>query len=283
VHYRFKSASSILLNLSQTESNIGSNGHPMKITDKFFRIAVAMMAFVIGGCSSGRNPLKTFTYPSAAEKSKHLIVFLRGMGGAWGCLMKPHACFETLGFVETVRRKKLPFDMVAPDLNFSYYEKRTLVERLTQDVIQPARAGGYDKIWLAGVSMGGLGAILYSQKAAEPVDGILLLGPYLGERAILTEISKAGGLKYWNPGPYDEEKDWQRMVWDWLKKAGENPAETIPLYLGVGLDDLFYEGQKLLADALPPENVIAVSGGHRLSTFKKIWDIFLDSNRLNQP
>jgi pimeloyl-ACP methyl ester carboxylesterase len=250
----------------------------IKITHKFFRLAVALMAFFIGGCSSGRRPLKTITYPSAAEKSKHLIVFLRGMGGAWGCLMKPHACFEALGFVEAVRRRKLPFDMVAPDLNFSYYEKRTLVERLTQDVIQPARSGGYDKIWLVGVSMGGLGAILYRGKAATSVDGILLLGPYLGERALLAEISTAGGLKYWNPGPYDEEKDWQRMVWDWLKAYSRQPEDRIPLYLGVGRDDLFYEGQKLLADALPPENVIAVSGGHRLSTFKKIWDIFLDRN-----
>lgn len=253
----------------------------MKIAHQFFRIAVALMAFFIGGCSSGRKPLQTLTYSSTAERSKHLIVFLRGMGGAWGCLIEPHKCFETLGFVEAVQEKRLPFDMVAPDLNFTYYEKRTLVERLTQDVIKPAKAVGYEKIWLVGVSMGGLGAILYRVKAAEPVDGVLLLGPYLGEPSILAEISKVGGLKKWNPGPYGGEKDWQRMVWDGLKQAGEHPDEPIPLYLGVGLDDLFYEGQKLLADALPPDRVIAVSGGHKLSTFKKIWDIFLDRNMLD--
>lgn len=252
----------------------------MKISHKIFRLAVALMAFVIGGCSSGRKPLKTITYPSAAEKSRHLIVFLRGMGGAWGCLMSPHTCFETLGFVEAIREKKLPFDMVAPDLDFSYYEKATLVDRLTQDVIRPARAGGYEKIWLVGVSMGGLGAILYREKAPEPVDGILLLGPYLGERPLQAEISKAGGLQKWMPGTYDGEKDWQRMLWDGLKQYCKRPDGQALLYLGLGLDDLFYEGQKLLADALPPDRVIAAAGGHRLSTFKKIWDIFLDRNIL---
>lgn len=253
----------------------------MRISHKFFRLVVALMAFVIGGCGSGRKPLKTISYPSGTEKGKHLIVFLRGMGGARGCLIKPCNCFETLGFVEAVQKRKIPFDMMAPDLNFSYYKQRTLVERLNLDVISPAKAGGYKKIWFVGVSMGGLGSILYLLHSGMPIDGVLLLGPYLGEPSILTEISKAGGLKKWNSGIYDGNIDWQRMVWDWLKKACEYPAQTIPLYLGVGRDDLFYEGQTLLADLLPPDRVITVSGGHSFGTFKKIWDIFLDKNILN--
>ncbi len=253
----------------------------MKLSHKVFRLVVALMAFFIGGCGSGRKPLKTVTYPCGAAQGRHLIVFLRGMGGARGCLVKPCNCFETLGFVEAVQKKKIPFDMTAPDLNFAYYKQRTLVERLNLDVIGPAKAKGYEKIWLVGVSMGGLGSILYLLHSELSIDGILLLGPYLGEPSILTEISVAGGLKKWDPGTYDGNIDWQRMVWDRLKRICEHPAETIPLYLGVGQDDLFYEGQKLLADSLPPDRVITVPGGHRLGTFKKIWDIFLGRNILD--
>jgi hypothetical protein len=173
--------------------------------------------------------------------------------------------------------------MVAPNTHFGYYKDRTLEERLTQDVIRPAKAKGYERIWLAGASMGGLGSILYLRKHPDYIDGVLLLGPYLGNGAMVSEISKAGGLREWNPGPYDGEKDWQRLVWDWLKQCCENPAARAPIYLGIGRKDRYYEAQKLLADGLPPERVITVDGGHDPVTFRKIWEIFLDKQMLGHP
>lgn len=254
----------------------------MKMTPVILRVAAALIAFLSGGCvGNGHKPLETLTYRTEPVKNKHLIVFLRGMGGTWRCPWEPHKCFESEGFVEAVRKRSLPFDMVAPNAHFGYYKDRTLIERLTQDVILPAKAKGYEKIWLAGVSMGGLGAILYLIKHSENIDGVLLLGPYLGDASIVAEISKAGGLKQWNPGPYDNEKDWQRFIWDWLKQNCANPAGKVPIYLGTGNEDLYYDAQKLLADCLPQDRVIIIAGKHRLSTFKRIWDIFLDKHRMS--
>ena len=243
-------------------------------------VAVAMMVFLIAGCAGGRKPLETLTYRSAPLRNRHLIVFLRGLGGAWGCLAKPHQCFEAEKFVEAVRIRRLPFDMVAPDTSFTYYRNRTLEERLMEDIIKPAKADGYEKIWLVGVSMGGLGSLLFLKKHQAYVDGVLLLGPYLGDRSIIDEISAAGGLKQWLPGAYDSREDWQRMLWDWLKQYNEHLHGRVPIYLGIGDDDIYNEAQMLLAQYLPQDRVIRMPGGHRFSTFKQIWDVFLDKQIL---
>jgi len=249
----------------------------MKSTYRFFKLATTLFAYVSGGrMGIGHKPLETLTYTAEPSRNKHLIVFLRGLGGAWGCLWEPYKCFETEGFVEAVRKRRLAFDMVAPNIHFGYYKDRTLEERLTEDVIKPAKAIGYEKIWLVGASMGGLGSILYIRKHPEYIDGVLLLGPYLGGRSIVAEISKAGGVREWDPGFYEGEMDWQRLLWDWLKQYGANPAGRIPIYLGIGADDLYYDAQKVLADSFPQDRVIIIAGKHRLSTFKRIWDIFLD-------
>ena len=128
--------------------------------------------------------------------------------------------------------------------------------------------------------MGGLGSIIYLNKHPEYIDGALLLGPYLGNASIIAEISKAGGLKAWSPGSYDGDKDWQRMIWDWLKQYCADPAGRTPIYLGIGNNDRYYNAQKLLADSLPEDRVISVDGGHDAPTFKTIWQKFLDKQIL---
>lgn len=245
-----------------------------------------MTAFLIGGCiGSGKAPLESLTYTATPEKNKNLIVFLRGMGGTLNCPISGHKCFETEGFVEAVRKRGLPYDMVAPNAHFLYYENRTLDERLTEDVIKPAKASGYEKIWLVGVSMGGLGSLLYLKQHPEIIDGVLALGPllddsFIGNGAIIDEISAAGGIDTWEPGNYDPEDDWPRMLWDWLKAYNHNSGDQPPIYLGIGDDDPYYDAHELLASDLPRDRVIIIDGGHRFSTFKKIWDIFLDNQIL---
>lgn len=252
------------------------------MNSKYLASLTLMAAFLIGGCiGSGKAPLESLTYVATPEKNNNLIVFLRGMGGTLNCPISGHKCFETEGFVEAVKKKGLPYDMIAPNAHFLYYENRTLDERLTEDVIQPARAGGYDKIWLVGVSMGGLGSLLYLKEHPENIDGILTLGPkldanFVGNGAIIDEIAVAGGVDNWEPGNYDPEEDWPRMLWDWLKKYNHDGVDAPPIYLGVGTEDGFFKAQNLLASDLPQDRVIFVEGGHRFSTFKKIWDIFLD-------
>ena len=240
-------------------------------------LAVAVLAV---GCS-GKKPLETLHYESEPPRNKGLIVFLQGMGGTTSCFTAGHKCFATEGFVEAVRSRGLPYDMVAPGTHFGYYKDRTLEERLRTDVILPARARGYNKIWLVGVSMGGLGSVLYLNRHPDDIAGILTLGPFLGYDKILNEITAAGGVQHWQPGSFDDQKDWQRSIWQWLKNRERQP-DAAPIFLGYGSNDPYVKAHKLLASTLPPQQVFAVDGGHSFTTFKRIWETFLDRGHLDR-
>ena len=243
-------------------------------------IACVIVILICSCVSSGKSPMEVLQY-EASPRNKNLIVFMRGMGGTWGCLIDGHECFYQEGFVEAVRMRNLPYDMVAPEAHFGYYQNRTLWKRLKVDVIEPAKARGYENIWLVGVSMGGLGSLLYMKENPEDIDGVLVMGPFLGDpNGIIREIENAGGVHQWEPGDYDEYEDWQRMLWHFLKDYGNTEHRQVPLYLGMGEDDPYFDSQKLLADYLPAEQVLQVDGGHFLSTFKKLWLAFLDQHKL---
>jgi len=219
----------------------------------------------------GKTPLEVLTYPSGETVLQHkrLIVFMRGMGGS-------HRSFEKEGLVEDIRNRRMPYDMIAPNAHWGYYMGRTLNSRLKADVIDPAKSAGYKEIWLIGFSMGGLGALLYMQEHPEDIQGIYLISPFLGFGWVEDEIAEAGGLRQWEPGEYDPEDDWQRMLWHWLKdEIADNRDANI--YLSYGTDDPYVKGQQLLAQILPSERVNAIAGGHDYATFRKLWHILLDS------
>ncbi len=239
----------------------------------FIGPAIIFFSLLVAGCSFfAKGPLDTVTYKSNPENEHHnLIVFIRGLYGN-------HKTFEKEGFVAMVREKGLPYDMAAPNAHLAYYLERNLDRRLEEDVIDPARAAGYTHIWLVGVSMGGLGSILYLLNNPEDsgITGIVLLAPFLGEREILQEIIQAGGVRKWEPGEYDD-RDWQRLLWHWLKKYEQLQDRLPPIYLGYGDDDSYAMGQGLLATILPRDHVIVIEGTHSVATIKELWARMLDN------
>jgi pimeloyl-ACP methyl ester carboxylesterase len=215
-----------------------------------------------------------------------LFVFLHGNGDA-------DSVFDKEGFVEAVRSRGLPADMISVDSHIGYYMNASIVTRLKEDVIDPARAKGYDRIWLIGNSLGGFGSLLYASEHPNEISGMVLLGPFLGERETIKEIRHAGGLLRWEPGDIilRTKEDAEKHVWSWLKESsqqgrfGEGGMDCpkgsgcVPkLYLGYGTHDRFTDAQDLLASLLPPEQVMSIKGGHDWSTWKKLWDHFLDQN-----
>ncbi len=234
--------------------------------------AIMLVAFLSGCAIFAKAPMDVLTYenPNKEEAHQRLFVFLRGIGGS-------HYSFEEQGLVAEVWARGLPFDMVAPNAHFGYYGDRNLITRLKEDVIDPARARGYKKIWLVGVSMGGLGSLLYLMERPEDIAGVYLISPYLGTQSFLEEIEFAGGVRQWDPGHYKAEEDWQRMLWHWMKTTiADNPDKIV--YLGYGSDDPYKIGQQLLATMLPPNRVYAIDGGHDFQTLKALWKIFLEND-----
>ena len=179
----------------------------------------------------------------------------------------------TNGFVRAINERHLNADIAIPDLGFGYYLARTAVDRLHQDVIMPARVKGYRNIRLVGISVGGLGALLYAQEHPGLVDELVLLAPYLGESKIHQEIARAGGLGRWDPGQWTAE-DYERTTWAWLKNRQEDVKPGITL--GYGVNDGFATSNRLLAAVLPENRVNSTAGGHDWAPWLRLWETILD-------
>lgn len=234
------------------------------------RVFAAALPALIAGCIAAPTvPIASLSYRSdPTRRQRRLLVLLRGIGA-------DNTIFEEQGIIDEVRARRLPFDVVAPDAHFGYYESETIETRLREDIIVPARAEGYEEIWLAGFSMGGLGSLLYLRRYPGDVDGVLLSSPFLGWPSIHGEIRRAGGLAAWS-ATSEDPKDWERMIWSWIKRR--EPAGSPPIWLGYGEGDMLSaDGPPLLATVLPAERVFTVPGNHTVATFKAIFRRHLDT------
>ena len=233
-------------------------------------LLLVLCCLLISSCSYYANrPLQSLEYQfDTTGRSKNLFIFMRGLGGS-------NQSFADAGMVDEVKNRNIPFDIIAPNAHFAYYSERTLIERLHNDVVLPAVNQGYTNIWLVGVSMGGLGSMLYLKEHPEYIDGVYLIAPFLCYDQILDEIIAAGGVRQWDPGSYDPDEDWQRMFWDWIKDEITD-KRTIPIFHGFGRSDEYNKGQNLFTTVIPSNRVIIIEGGHDIKTIKSLWDIFLD-------
>lgn len=214
-------------------------------------------------------PLKVRRFTCGDERTSELIVFLPGIGDVL-------EDFELNEFVEAVRKSARPADMLVADVHAGYYFRRSMLERLHKDVIEPVKLCGYTKIWLVGISLGGFGALLYARDNASELYGLMLLAPYVGESDLIREISDAGGLQSWNPGIIKAD-DYAHRIWRWLKHeyVDRNTNSPIEIYLGFGDRDRFARANALLAEILPVERVVTLHGGHDWKTWREVWRSFL--------
>ncbi len=230
--------------------------------------AWSMLASV--GCSTFRPPEIPLrqTELRHVEEARCLAVLLPGR---WD---RPER-FARAGFAAAVERRGLPLDLVAVDAHVGYYRDRSVVARLREDVILPARAAGYREIWLAGVSMGGLGSLFFLREHPDEISGVLALAPFLGEEGVLREIEAAGGPLAWSARATPGEATLGRELWSWLVPwvtAREGP----PLYLAWGREDALAPANRMLATLLPSERADAIPGAHDWPTWGRLWERFLD-------
>lgn len=239
-------------------------------------LAIACAAVALSGCGylkSTKSRLDLLESKSpCGGAAKALVVMLPGRFDDPGDFMKQ-------GFVDALRARRIDADVVMPDLHFGYYREKSAVVRLHDDVIGAARAKGYKEVWLAGISLGGLGSILYAQEHADRLRGMLLIAPYLGEKDVQEEIRDAGGLDNWSPRQ-PEAEDFQRRLWLWLRGQSRQAKMKPDIYIGYGTEDDFAPANSLLAAALPIEQVMLTMGGHDWQPWLRVWDQFLDMKLL---
>lgn len=184
------------------------------------------------------------------------------------------------GFVRALRERRLPVDAILVDAHVDYYLERSIGERLATDIILPARAAQYRQIWLMGISLGGMGALICARDHPAEIDGVILIAPHLGNRGRIAEIMRHGGLNDWQADEITPQDDEQTLL-AWLKAYRSGEPAVPAIYLGYGTADRFSPASEMLAQRLPAERVAAMHGGHDWETWTRLWEHFLDHGLLS--
>ena len=233
-------------------------------------LALAVSTLLCASACAGKvqDPIPTAPHlVSEAATAPVLLVMLPGAGDRVGT-------YDKHGLVEAMRATGMEVDMLEVDAHPGYYYgSRTLLERMDQDVLAPNR-GRYEQIWIVGISMGGIGALLTAWTYPEDITGLILMSPYLGRRKTLKGISKAGGLAAWQPPAEVDEDAWDVEIWRKLKHMSEG-EDPLDLYLMYGHADLGVKAHNMLAAALPEDHVKTTPGGHAWSTWSTLWATLL--------
>ena len=238
------------------------------------RAALAVCGVVlVAGCVSQNPvaPMATQLDRSACPRDTETLLVL--LPGAYSDPQE----FVTNGFIAAVREPGLAVDVQRVNAHLGYYNNGSIVDRLRADVIGPAQAQGYRAIWIAGISVGGFGGLIYAELRPGELAGIVALAPYLGTRLTSIEIANAGGLARWHSPPLapdmPERDKRELLTWQWLQGYLRNPtpADHPPLWLGYGTSDRFEFSHRLLAAALPADRVATTEGGHDWPEWMRLW------------
>ena len=246
---------------------------------RFFRKMLAVASTLsISGCAlfyPTKIPMQVQEYrakPGATART--LLVMLPGRYGTSNQFMQE-------GFVDLVLKAGISLDVISADAHIGYYYNQTVIERLRQDIILPARSRGYKRIWILGISMGGMGAIWYDRTHPGDVDGLILLAPYLGDKLIIDEIEAADGMRGWRQTEQDKG-DFQKEIWGLTKGYEDNQTTVGRLFLGYGQQDSFARSNSFLAGEIPVDQVATLPGSHNWPTWRLLLVKLLENKVLRR-
>ncbi len=234
--------------------------------------ALALPALLAAGClapfrSATPAPMPSLEVTRAAAATPCTAILLPG---TWD---RPRH-FVRHGFGALALERGASLDLVAADAHMGYYRDRSVVIRLHEDFVAPLRARG-ERVWLVGISLGGVGALLYAAEHAEEVAGLVLLSPFPGDPELLDEIRRAGGPLAWKPPAALGPEDWQRRVWKYLQEWHAQQGPKPEIYLAYGDSDDFAPGIELMAGLLPAGHLRHRPGGHDWKTWTRLWQDLL--------
>jgi len=185
-------------------------------------------------------------FDAAADPTDRLLIMLPAAKA------EPEQFLEH-GFIEALRERNLPLDVLLVDAHSDYYLDGDIVDRLDTEVVRPMAAKGYQELWLAGISLGGLGCVAYACRTEARLAGLLLLAPFLGVRGA------------------DREPEMLALIA--RCQTGERRLPNI--FLGYGAQDRYATASQRLAQLIPAENTVTIDGGHDWPTWNALWRLML--------
>lgn len=240
-------------------------------------VVLLVLCLVVSGCAAWRAaqvPMPSLSLPATETPAEVLLVLMPG------AMEVPHDLVAQ-GFVDEVRRQGIAVDVEIADSHMGYFRDGSFPTRLREDVIEPARRRKpYRQIWLAGISLGGFGSLMYARRHPGEVHGIIALSPFIAGEPVWREVRQAGGLARWQPPSPLADGDWERNLVGWLQGYGVGAADRPALYLGWGVDDRLAESNAALGALLPPAQVFRAPGGHDWPAWKRLWRDMLAASPL---
>lgn len=237
------------------------------------------VVLLLAACSAGGDvtrPIPTLFVP-AAQPAHRLVVMLPGRGDDLDSLVHR-------GIAQRIHRQWPDADVILTGLTLPFYRQGRAVQRLHEEVLAPSRKRRYDQVWLAGISLGGMGALLYDDAYPDEVDGLLLISPYLGDRTLYREIQAAGGLARWQAGSGRHGQDaFQRELWRSIQRWSGHPGRTRSVWLAYGDRERFRERIGLLAAQLPPDHVFKLPGRHNWTLWMPAASTLLEHAGRGKP
>lgn len=237
------------------------------------RIHLALLIAQLGllmGCyprADLTRPLPSERHDAPRQPAHRLVVVLPGRGDDMDDLRRS-------GIVDAVQSAWPDADVLLTGLALNVYLEGQPAERLHRDILQPAlQARPYRETWLLGASLGGMGALMVDRAYPGTVTGMVLLAPYLGEADILDEITAAGGLAAWSPGPVPaviDRDNFQREAWRHLQGWQPDASPARHVWVGHGDRDYLKAAIPLLTPSLPAGHVLEAPGGHSWQVWKPL-------------
>jgi pimeloyl-ACP methyl ester carboxylesterase len=204
-------------------------------------------------------------FPAPNGAARLLLVMLPGAG-----INAPD--FAAHGMIAAVHAQNPDVDITVAQPDMGLYLEDGVTQILHNAVVAPALARGVERIWLLGISLGGMGALLYVSAHPRNIEGVFLLAPFIGTRGTTAEILAAGGLTAWRADNSVATAPERRLLL-WLQNHLTQAAPAI--YLGYALQDRFAPAHAMLAAALPPARVVSTPGGHDWPAWHGLWQRLL--------
>jgi hypothetical protein len=207
--------------------------------------------------------LSWLQYPSPVAAAERILLL---MLPAAGCRAEE---FEAEGMVAEAQASGLPIGIIAVQPELELYLDGGIATALHGQIVEPAMQQGYRRVWMLGISLGGMGALLYAASHAAMLEGVILLAPFLGTKGTIASLARSGGiLRGTEPGITTAT---ERSLLTWLREFGASGCNKPVLYLGYGEADRFSSGHLLLAEILPPAHVAILPGGHDWPCWRACW------------